>query len=178
MSHYADVILPLALPKRCYTYALPADLLDQVQPGMRVEVPFGRNKLYSGLVERIHQEQPEYATKTILGVLDELSIVNPQQFKLWDWIAHYYASTLGEVMQAALPSALKLASETRIILNPSTEFDKSELSDKEFLIIDALDIHSELRVSDISKLLGQKTVFPILRALFEKNIIIISEEIC
>ncbi len=92
-------------------------------------------------------------------------------------MSDYYLCHIGEVMQAALPSALKLASETRIILNHSTSFDKSELSDKEFLIIDALDIQSELKVSDISKLLGQKTVFPILRALFEKNIIIISEEI-
>ena len=84
---------------------------------------------------------------------------------------------LGEVMQAALPAALKLASETRITLNHSADFDKALLSDKEFLILDALELHSELRVSDVSKLLGQKTVFPLLRSLFEKNIIVISEEI-
>jgi primosomal protein N' (replication factor Y) len=83
----------------------------------------------------------------------------------------------GDVMNAALPSALKLASETRIVLNKDFELDRSTLNDKEFLIVEALDIQPELTVSDIAKLLGQKTVMPILKLLFEKNVVHISEEI-
>src|ERR1700744_2584954 len=84
---------------------------------------------------------------------------------------------VGEVMNAALPSALKLASETKIMLNKEYDIDRSSLHDKEFLIVDALDLQPELTVSDIVKLLGQKTVMPILKGLFEKNIIYISEDI-
>src|SRR5438445_377070 len=83
----------------------------------------------------------------------------------------------GEVMNAALPSALKLASETKVVLNKDFEVDKSALHDKEFLIVEALELQPELTVGDIAKLLGQKTVMPILKLMFEKNIINISEEV-
>ena len=103
---YADIILPLALPKRTYTYAVPELLATLVQPGVRVEVQFGRSKLYSGLVECVRSEKPEYQVKNITAVLDEVTVVTPQQLKLWDWLADYYCCTLGEVMQAALPGHL------------------------------------------------------------------------
>ena len=174
---FIEVVLPLAIPKT-YTYRVPSEMTGAISIGKRVVVQFGRAKIYTAIVYHVSENPPElYEAKYIIDVLDDEPIVNEFQLKLWKWMSDYYLCHIGEVMQAALPSALKLASETRVILNHSTEFDKSELSDKEFLIIDALDIQSELRVSDISKLLGQKTVFPILRTLFEKNIIIISEEI-
>src|SRR5690606_3202381 len=110
-------------------------------------------------------------------ILDEKPVVNQHQLQLWEWISGYYLCHLGDVMQAALPAALKLASETKIILLPGSEYDKKELNDKEFLIVDALEIQPELRISEISKLLGQKTVFPLLKSLFEKGVIHISEEI-
>ncbi len=174
---FIEVVLPLAIPKT-YTYRVPLEMTGAISIGKRVVVQFGRAKIYTAIVYQVSETPPAlYEAKYIIDVLDDEPIVNEFQLKLWKWMSEYYLCHIGEVMQAALPSALKLASETRIILNNSTEFDKSELSDKEFLIIDALDIQSELKVSDISKLLGQKTVFPILRALLEKNIIIISEEI-
>ena len=72
---FADIILPLALPKRSYTYAVPGDLAPDVRPGVRVEVPFGKNKLYSGVVDRVHTETPGYRVKPILAVLDEVAVV-------------------------------------------------------------------------------------------------------
>lgn len=174
---FIEVILPLAIPKT-YTYRVPVEMTSAVSIGKRVVVQFGKSKIYTAIIYHLTEIAPiHYEAKYIIDVLDDEPIVNEFQLKLWKWMSDYYLCHIGEVMQAALPSALKLASETRIILNPSTDFDKTELSDKEFLILDALEIQSELRVSDISKLLGQKTVFPILRVLLEKNIIIISEEI-
>jgi primosomal protein N' (replication factor Y) len=174
---FIEVILPLAISKT-YTYRVPHELEDDIEIGKRVVVQFGRSKIYTAIICLITETPPAlYEAKYIIDVLDSEPIVNEYQLKLWRWMSDYYLCHLGEVMQAALPSALKLASETRIILNTSEEIDKSSLSDKEFLIVDALELHPELSVSDISKLLGQKTVFPILRALFEKNVIIISEEI-
>jgi primosomal protein N' (replication factor Y) len=174
---FIEVVLPLAISKT-YTYRVPQELVDDIAIGKRVVVQFGRSKIYTGIVCLITEIPPAlYEAKYIIDVLDSEPIVNEFQLKLWHWMSDYYLCHLGEVMQAALPSALKLASETRIVLNTVEEIDKSILSDKEFLIVDALELHPELSVSDISKLLGQKTVFPLLRALFEKNVIVISEEI-
>ena len=174
---FIEVILPLAISKT-YTYRVPLDMTADVAIGKRVVVQFGRNKIYTAIICLISETPPTlYEAKYIIDVLDNEAIVNEFQLKLWQWMSDYYICNLGEVMQAALPSALKLASETKIVLNTFEDIDKSLLSDKEFLIVDALELHPELSVSDISKLLGQKTVFPLLRGLFEKNVIIISEEI-
>ncbi|MBM3401515.1 MAG: primosomal protein N' [Bacteroidetes bacterium] len=174
---FIEVVLPLAIPKT-YTYRVPLEMTSSISIGKRVVVQFGRAKIYTAIVYQISETPPTlYEAKYIIDLIDEEPIVNEHQLKLWKWMSDYYLCHIGEVMQAALPSALKLASETRIILNHTASFDNSELSDKEFLIMDALSIQNELKISDISKILGQKTVFPILRGLFEKNIIIISEEI-
>src|SRR5690606_33522925 len=113
----------------------------------------------------------------IFDILDDKPIVTPAQLASWEWMSGYYLCNIGEGMQAALPATLKLASETRIILNRDNIPDKSSLSDKQYLIADALEIQAELSISDISKLLGQKTVFPILKGMFDKGIIHILEEI-
>lgn len=174
---FVEVVLPLAISKT-YTYRVPNTLNDSVTPGIRVIVQFGKNKVYSAIIYTVTDRPPAlYEAKYILDVLDDRPIVADTQLRLWDWIASYYLCTLGEVMQAALPAALKLASETKIIAAEVGQTDRSALSDKEFLILEALDISPELKVSDIVKLLGQKTVFPILKRLFDKGLILISEEI-
>lgn len=176
-TYFVDVLLPLAI-RNAYTYRVPHEWGAQVEAGKRVVVQFGKNKIYAGLVYRVHEKAPErYEAKYILDVLDDLPVVAPEQFALWEWMAQYYMCTLGEVMQAALPSALKLASETKITAANIDGVDRLSLHEKEHLILDALDISPELRVSDIIKLLGQKTVFPILKRLFDQGLILISEEI-
>jgi primosomal protein N' (replication factor Y) len=174
---FVEVILPLAISKN-YTYRVPFELNDAVAIGKRVVVQFGKSKLYTAIINAIGEHPPEkYEAKYILEILDDRPVVTERQLQFWKWLAEYYMCNDGEVMNAALPSALKLASETKIVLNKGFDYDKSALHDKEFLIVEALDIQPELTVSDIAKLLGQKTVMPILKLLFEKNIINISEEV-
>lgn len=174
---FVEVILPLAIAKN-YTYRVPFELNNAVEVGKRVVVQFGKSKLYTAIIYSIGDRAPEkYEAKYIIDILDERPIVNQQQLSFWKWLADYYLCNIGEVMNAALPAALKLASETKIMLNKEFGYDKSTLNDKEYLIVDALEIQPELTVSDIAKLLGQKTVMPLLRILFEKNIIHISEEV-
>jgi len=174
---FVEVILPLAISKN-YTYRVPFELNDAVAIGKRVVVQFGKSKLYTAVIAAITGHAPEkYEAKYLLDVLDDRPVVTGRQLQFWKWLAEYYMCNDGEVMNAALPSALKLASETKIALNKGFEYDKAALHDKEFLIVEALDIQPELTVSDIAKLLGQKTVMPILKLLFEKNIINISEEV-
>lgn len=176
MSYYADIILPLALPKKTYTYAIPETLLERVVPGVRVEVPFGKSKLYSGLVARVHTQKPEYATKSVLDVLDEMSIVGQQQLQLWEWIAAYYAATMGEVMQAALPGHLKLSSETRLVRLESFGDDYRALDDQAYLVAEALQLHQELTVDQVRKILGKKTVVPVIQRLLGLGVLALRED--
>ena len=176
-TFFVHVVLPLAISK-AYTYRVPQNLVNNIAIGKRVVVQFGRNRVYTAIIFSISDKAPVgYEAKYILDVLDEFPIVTAQQLALWEWMSAYYLCTLGEVMQAALPSALKLASETKVTLNPDAEYDKSTLTDKEFLLLDALEIQPVLAISEIVKILDQKTVFPILRSLFDKGMITISEEL-
>lgn len=177
LTYFVEVILPLAI-RGTYTYRVPFDMVSEIEVGKRVVVQFGKSKIYSAIIHHIHNQAPErYEAKYILEVLDDKPVVDQMQIKLWEWISEYYLCHLGEVMQAALPSALKLASETKIVALDLKEINKDELSDQEFLILDALDISPEIKVSDISKLLGQKSVFPILKGLLDKGVIRISEKV-
>ncbi|MGI4727520.1 MAG: replication restart helicase PriA [Janthinobacterium lividum] len=174
---FAEVVLPIPIAKN-YTYRVPFDRANDVAIGKRVVVQFGKSKIYTGVILSISEKAPEkYEAKYLMDVLDDEPLITPQQLAFWDWIANYYLCNPGDVMNAALPAALKLASETKITLNTDFEIDKRELNDKEFLIIDALEIQGELTVSEVSKLLGQKTVMPVLKGLFNKNIIYIAEEV-
>ena len=174
---FAEVILPLAITKN-YTYRVPFEMNSLAATGKRVVVQFGKSKLYTAVIKSIGNLAPEkYEAKYIIEVLDDKPVVTANQLSFWQWIADYYMCNPGEVMNAALPSALKLASETKIMLNKQADIDRSALHDKEYLIVEALDIQPELTISDIVKLLGQKTVMPVLKHLFEKNIIHISEEV-
>lgn len=176
---FVDVILPLAVPN-LYTYRVPYEWNDAVAKGKRVVVQFGRGKLYSALIRNIHETPPkQYAAKYIESILDDLPIVNEKQFALWDWMAAYYMCTIGEVMVAALPGGLRLSSETKIVLNEGykEQIDKQQLTDKEYLIIDALELREVLSLTDIAQITEQKTVYPVIRSLIDKGIVVLQEEL-
>ena len=141
-TFFADVILPLPLEAR-FTYRVPQALNGQVRFGVRVVVPFGNSKLYAAIVERVHEQPPKQVTvKYILDVIDERPVISEAQFKLWQWIADYYMCTVGEVMAAALPSALRLASETKVKIHPDFDGDVSVLTPYELNVVELL-IHRE-----------------------------------
>ena len=121
---FVNVILPLPLDG-VFTYSVPQSLEEQVKMGVRVLVPLGRNKTYVGIISEIHDMKPEgYQTKDILQVLDSFPILLDTQLRLWQWIADYYLSPIGEVYKAALPAGLKAEdgyrprTETYIDLSP------------------------------------------------------------
>lgn len=176
-SRFADIILPLNLPQ-VLTYGVPADMQGILQPGMRVEVSLGRNKLYSGIVERIHSDKPEaYEVKPIRNIIDEEPIVNETQLEFWRWIAGYYIAAPGEVMQAALPSHLKLIGETKLIWSPQHDDVVHEWSDTTFPVADALEMRKELSISDVRGMVGTRHLTTVLNELLEKEVVIISDEL-
>jgi primosomal protein N' (replication factor Y) (superfamily II helicase) len=174
---FADVLLPLALPGY-YTYRIPFEMNDQVMPGQRVSVQFGKKKIYTALVRRVHEKAPNLGmVKYILSVVDEYPIISEKQYEFWEWMASYYMCTPGEVMNAALPSALKLQSETKVAMNPAFEGDVTGLSEKEFLVLEALHKKNGLTVTEISEIVSLQNVMNIIKNLFEKGVIIPEEEL-
>lgn len=177
VTYFADILLPLPL-EATFTYRVPQELEGRVAFGMRVIVPFGRSKLYSGLVVRVHTEAPqEWATKYIVDVMDERPVVSERQFRLWQWMADYYLCTLGEVMAAALPSALKLASETKIKLHPDFSGDVTVLNPFELRIAEALTHREEMTVAEVAKAAQVQKILPVIKSMVEKRVIITDEEI-
>lgn len=175
-TYFVDVLLPLPLPS-LFTYRVPYEMNDFVRFGVRVIVPFGRSKLYSALVVRVHEKAPQVTTKYILDVVDDSPVISERQFQLWQWMANYYLCTLGEVMAAALPSALKLASETKIYLNPDFNGDVSSLNPNELRIAEALTYHETMTVDEISKTIQIQKVIPIIKSLVDKKIVVTDEEV-
>jgi len=176
---FIDVILPLSLPN-LFTYRLPEELNNDIQIGQRAVVPFGRGgKLYSALVKNIHNSPPtEYQAKYVDSLLDDKPIVNQKQLKHWDWIADYYIANPGDVFNAALPGALKLASETKILINAEFDGDAvTELTDREYQIYEALEIREILNLQEISEILNIKNVHKVVKALIEKKAIIVEEDL-
>lgn len=172
---FVDAIVPLAVPN-LYTYRVPYELNDFVQPGVRIIVPFGKNKLHTAIIREVHDQVPTYTTKLLDYILDDIPIVTETQLKLWEWIAEYYMCTLGEVMIAALPSSFKLASETKILLNENLNV-LPDLDDNEYIIKDALEIRGTLDLSEIAQIIDRKTVYPIIKRLIDKGVVVVEEEI-
>ena len=171
---YAEVILPLALPKT-YTYAVPESFASKIKIGCRVEVVLGKNKRYAGIVKSISKEAPLYETKPILNVLDDEPVLYPQQLKLWNWMSSYYMCSEGEVMAAALPAHFKLSSETIVLFNEDYGDDFTDLNNDEYLVAEALQIKTQLSLSEVQQILDITHVYPVIKNLIEKKVCIVWE---
>lgn len=173
---YADIILPLALPKML-TYFVPPELEGDIGIGQRVVVQLQKEKLYTGIVAKISTIKPDYDTKPVLSLLDQQPIIHEFHLKFWEWIAKYYMCSAGEVMTAALPSGLKLNSESKILLADIEGLDHDTLSDREVLIVEALEVRPFLSMEDVQHILGIKTIQPILKSLVDKGFVHIEQEL-
>jgi primosomal protein N' (replication factor Y) len=171
---YADVIIPLALPCT-YTWSIPDRLKEQVRVGVRTEVEL-RNKRYAGVVKAIHKNKPaSFEPKGMLNVLDAEPIVFEQQLKLWEWIAHYYMCSEGEVMAAALPAHFKLSSETILMYNEEAGDDFSMLDHDEYLVAEGLLLRKELKLGEVQQILDTSHVYPVVKRLIEKRVCFVWE---
>jgi primosomal protein N' (replication factor Y) len=176
MLFFAEVILPLSLAKT-FTYSISEAEYHYIKKGMRLAVPFGKSRIYTALVVETHQNQPTlYDAKEIHQILDERPIVTEVQIAHWQWIASYYMCAIGDVYRGAMPSALLLESETVISQKTDVFVDESTLSDDEFLIFQALQQQSSLKVQDIIAILNKKNIFPVIQKLIDKNILVLDEE--
>ena len=176
MKRYVDVIVPLPIAGQ-YTYLLPEEMAERVCMGCRVVVPFGRKKFYTGLVTRVHEEAPQaYETKDVSEVLDERPILLERQYAFWQWLSDYYLCPLGDVYKAAVPSGMKLESETLVVYNP--EFVAGgPLPEKEQQVLDLLSRDTEQCITQLEKSSGIRQLLPVIQSLLEKEAIYVKEEL-
>ncbi|WP_321306185.1 primosomal protein N' [Marinifilum fragile] len=174
--NFADIILPLPLAG-VYTYSIPDELKDQLAIGKRVVVPLGTKKLYTGIVQTLHNNAPtDYKVKDILSCLDDFPVINNFQLKFWDWISQYYQSVLGDVYKTAIPSGLKLESQTKIILNEEFVADKA-LSKTEDQILNILSKSKDVTIASLNQATGLKNTLPQIKSLLEKGAVAVEEHI-
>ena len=173
---FAEVLLPIPVPGT-FTYRVPFAVYDQVRVGQRAVVQFGKTKIMSGLIVSLTEKVPSVEVKYLMDLLDDQPLVNERQLKFWDWVKTYYMCHTGEVMQAALPSALKLSSETTVALSPDYVLDSVALNDFEYLIVEALQIKPKIAISEVSKIIGFKKVMPLIHSMMEKGVLVMEEEL-
>lgn len=175
MQYFIEVIVPISLPQT-FTYKVSEAEFSFIEVGMRIAVPFAKNKFYTGLVAEKHHNPPTlYQAKEIHQIIDETPIVTNTQLEHWKWIASYYMCTIGEVYRCALPSALQLESET-IISAKKGVVSKEDLSDDEYLIVEALEQQTALKINEVASILNKKKILPVIQSLLSKNIISLQEE--
>ena len=177
MDFFLDVVLPIPI-ERFFTYRLNKEEASFIKRGMRVAVPFGKSKIYTAIAYQVHENPPEvYEAKEIHQILDDSPIVTEIQLKHWQWIANYYMCTLGEVIKGALPGAFLLESETLVLPNKPEELNESELSDNEFLVLEALRHQSSLKIDEISSIVDRKNVLPLIHQLVKKQAVLLNEKL-
>ena len=178
MSYFIDVVLPLSVSLNdTFTYQVSQSEYNFLQIGMRIAVPFGKNKIYTSLLLDKHKIKPlRYEPKEIFQILDNKPIVNHKQIEHWRWIANYYMCSLGEVFKSALPNGYILSGETMLQLSKNNT-DETLLNDEEYLIWEALNQSSSLSLEEISKIVGKRYVFLTINSLVEKGIAILHEEV-
>ena len=167
----AEIILPLPLTQ---TFSYNAEnFKNDIVVGMRVIVPFGKRKFYTGIVYKLKGDDIE-SLKEISSLIEDYPIVYPKQIQLWEWISNYYQCSLGEVFKAALPAGLKIESETYITKN---EFENTEnLTEKESYILNTVG-NRTISLAELIKNDSHKNLFTTIRNLQKKGLITLSEEL-
>ncbi|MCW1962857.1 primosomal protein N' [Chryseobacterium viscerum] len=174
---YAQIVLPLNL-KGSFTYKVPEEMMSEIQPGMRVLVPFGGKKIYTGIVFELHDNAPEnFAAKEVISMLDDQPILPEEQISFWNWLSGYYLCSLGEIYRFSFPSSLKLESETYLKLKPGAVVDFENLDVNEMYLIQALEVRQLINLTDIEAFIPKKDIIKTINSLIDLQYIEIDEKI-
>ena len=175
--NFAQIILPLNL-KGTFTYKVPEELQEKMEPGMRVLVPFRGKKIYTGIVFELHDQEPEgFVPREIINTLDEFPILPNAQIRFWNWLSEYYMCNLGEIYRFSFPSSLKLESETYLKLKSNIPIDFQNLDVNEMYLIQALEIRQLINLTEIEAFIPKKEIVKTINSLIDLQYIEIDEKI-
>ena len=174
---FAQIILPLNL-KGTFTYKVPAELAEKIEIGMRVLIPFGGKKIYTGIVFDLHDLAPEnFEPKEIINLLDDSPILPKEQISFWTWLSEYYLCNIGEIYRFAFPSSLKLESETYLKLKSGATIDFQNLDVNEMYLIQALEVRQLINLTEIEAFIPKKEIVKTIKSLIDLQYIEIDEKI-
>jgi primosomal protein N' (replication factor Y) (superfamily II helicase) len=178
---FVEVILPINISST-FTYAVPSHWQGTLTKGMRVVVPFGKSKIYTGIViDIVSAYNGEFAIKDIIEILDDTQFVTNTQLAFWKWIASYYMCSLGEIMAAAIPSVFRLESQSIIRLHPDIDDERLvgfEFSSKtQESIFQHIVQQKQLTIQQLIKQICVKNPLYALKQLVEQDILTITHEV-
>ena len=178
VTFFADLILPLPIPN-LFTYRVPRAMTDGIKIGARVIVPFGKknSRVLTAIVARLHNSPPpKYQARYILELLDDYPLITGYQLELFRWMADYYMCCVGEVMNVALPSGLKISSQSKVQYNP--DFDYPDLlTAEEVSLLEELKKQPALTYDELGRLVGELNVPAVIKSLVGKRAVIVFEEV-
>jgi len=172
---YIDCIIPVPL-NQLFTYQVPERLEDKIMVGCRVIVQFGTRKFHTGLIRKIHDQKPAYETKPVETLLDDQPLINEAGFRFWEWMADYYCSPIGDIMKAALPSGLKLESQTSVFLNEEW-IETDRLTDMEEMVYQFLSDTKSATIQQINSLTKKTNAYSVIQSLLKKEVITLEENV-
>lgn len=176
-TQFVDVILPVPIPQ-LFTYRVPLEMDTQIRIGMRVIVQFGNRKVLTAIIAKIHHNPPQkYQAKYLLELLDDVPMVTPQQIALFEWMADYYMCHVGEVMNVALPSGLKISSLSKIQIRPDADFKGKQLNEKELKLIEVLQNGESLSYDEAAEAINIENIYHLIKSLIVKEIVLVYEEV-
>ncbi|MCB9232227.1 MAG: primosomal protein N' [Bacteroidia bacterium] len=152
----AEIILPLPV-KSNFDYRVPAEVAEEAVAGKRALVVFGKRKIYTGVIRRVYEESNlnrVEGLKELDELLDDVPVLTEKQLAFFDWIAHYYFCTPGEVLKASLPTGMKLESTLRVEKVAGVDWESLDLPNKEWDLMDLLSHHHDLGLQEVSELWG------------------------
>lgn len=153
-------------------------MMPEIQPGMRVLVPFGGKKIYTGIVFELHDNAPEnFVAKEVISMLDDKPIMPREQIDFWNWLSEYYMCSLGEIYRFSFPSSLKLESETYLKLKPGAVVDFENLDVNEMYLIQALEVRQLINLTDIEAFIPKKDIIKTINSLIDLQYIEIDEKV-
>ena len=176
MESLVDVILPLPIRNK-FTYSFERNIFTNICVGMRVVVPFGKNKIFTGIIYKIYNNKPlSYEVKSIIMLLDKKPIISELNFDFWKWVSNYYICSLGDILKASFPSTLLLEGETQISKKEAKNEILKKITDDQFLIYEALE-KGPLSISDLISIVQKKSVMPVIEEMIKINLIELNQNI-
>lgn len=173
---FADLILPVPIPK-LFTYRVSRAMSGLIKIGARVIVQFGKNRVITAVVGKLHHTPPaNYQAKYVLELLDEEPLVMTSQLELFRWMADYYLCTIGEVMNVALPSGLKITSQSKVQFNPDFDYDEL-LTEEEVGLLEEIKKHKSLSYEEVARLTDETNVNAVIKSLVGKRAVILFEQV-
>ncbi|MFU8779681.1 MAG: primosomal protein N' [Kiritimatiellia bacterium] len=104
--HVARVVVDVAV-ERAFDYAIPPEMRDHIEIGLRVSVPFGPRTVHGYVVACLKETETDHKLKAIKRIVSPIPYLDQTLLKLISWISAYYGARMEQCIRTALPGAVR-----------------------------------------------------------------------